>query len=437
MEMTGPRGDYRIFTQIVGVSQDVPAMSQGEWTIYIRAFDGIGRRSPPLIYTFTPIGLTAKPLPPLHFHASPQSGNLLTLQWTPTGEIDVDYYWIKFSKRTINEAWQLATTDIAQVSWKTVQVSTPFRAGTYMIKSIDSLGQTSVEWAEVEVIPQSNDDHTVLDNHEEPAWAGVKDHFTIVASDGELSLWPPYPDDLPPDPNIWPGPRGTIDNNIPTWMGTYYFATDLDLGVPTTVTMTAHVEASGRFQATPVNIDSWPTMAEIDPIAGAPSLAYAMISWVPLASARPLAASNSLYWDAYIEMQTSSDGVTFTDWVPLKSVVITAQAFRWRMIGLIYDHQTEIRVIEVSVIVDIPLRSVHGDEVELDATGHLTVTYAAPFHVTPTVQITVREDIPPGGDIVIIESDRDHFTVECRDHLGAVHAGGTIDYFVQGYGGHS
>jgi hypothetical protein len=81
---------------------------------------------------------------------------------------------------------------------------------------------------------------------------------------------------------------------------------------------------------------------------------------------------------------------------------------------------------------------VQGANVPLDATtGQLTVTYVAPFLVTPTVQLTARESVAPGGDILIATSDRDHFVVQGVDATGANHGGGAIDYFVQGYGGHS
>ena len=55
----------------------------------------------------------------------------------------------------------------------------------------------------------------------------------------------------------------------------------------------------------------------------------------------------------------------------------------------------------------------------------------------PTVQLTARQSVAPGGNIVLIDSDAAHFKVEHRDASGAPYAGGSIDYFVQGYGGHA
>jgi hypothetical protein len=73
----------------------------------------------------------------------------------------------------------------------------------------------------------------------------------------------------------------------------------------------------------------------------------------------------------------------------------------------------------------------------LDGTGHAIVVYPHGFAATPTVQLTARQGLSAGGNIVLIESDRDHFKVEHRNAAGAPTAGGSIDYFVQGYGGHA
>ena len=89
------------------------------------------------------------------------------------------------------------------------------------------------------------------------------------------------------------------------------------------------------------------------------------------------------------------------------------------------------------VLCEVPTRSERSQNVALDGTGHLTVTYAIGFLATPSVQLTARSGLAPGGNIVITASDRFHFTVEHRNAAGAAVAGGAIDFLVQGYGGYS
>jgi predicted phage tail protein len=432
IEMSGPRGEYLRFSSLVGVTQDVPAMSQGPWKVQIRAFDNIGRRSAIIEYDFTPIGLSALPLAPTALYITPQGGNLSTLIWTVTGEIDVAYYWVKWTPKLTDATWERATTSIARVDYNTTQINTPTLAGTFMVKTIDSLGQESAEWAEAILQPQQTETSIFFDEHQEPAWAGDLGPYWHHNLD-ELVLPPPSaPEPLPP--GIFASDRATVLNQSPTRVGIYSFDAGFDLGASTLVTMTGYLEGYGSFSHGDF-MATWVPLAAQAPLAQGDHVSIS--DWIPLAMAQPMALGSSTAWDGRIEAQVSMDGTTYGDWFPLKSTVITGQAFRWRMVGAVYDLQTSMRVVQAGVIIEVPLRNVQGSDVAMDGTGHLTVTYVAPFLVTPTVQLTARQSLAPGGNVVITESDRNHFKVENRDASGAPHAGGSIDYFVQGFGGHS
>jgi predicted phage tail protein len=432
LEMAGPAGDYRQFNLVTGVAQEVLAMRQGPWHIVLSAFDGIGRRAIPVALDFTPIGLTERPLPPSALYITPQGGNLTTLTWTPTGEIDVMFYWVKWTSNLVGATWERATTSIARVDRNTTQVNTPTRSGTFMVKSIDSLGQESVGWAEAILEAQQTERSIFLDRREEPAWAGNLNaiwHHNL----GEIWLPPPVAPEAVP-PGVFPGERGVALNKSPTRIGVYDFATGFDLGATTLVTMTGYVEGYGTRLGRTMNL--WTPLASATPLAMGTH--NSISNWVPLAIAQPLAMGSSQEWDAHIEAAVSQDGVVFDDYFPLKSTVITGRAFQWRMVGTLYDLLTTLRALKAGVLIEVPLRSIQGDDAPLDGTGHLSIVYVAPFLETPTVQLTARQSLAPGGNIVIVESDRDHFKVEHRSATGAVvTTPASIDYFVQGYGGHA
>jgi hypothetical protein len=408
-------------------------MRQGKWTATIRAFDNIGTRSGAVGYTFIPIGLSAPPQAPLGLYITPQGGNLSTLTVVPTAEIDVVYYWYVWSPLTDGTAtFDRATTSIARVDRNTLQVSTPTRAGTFMVKAIDSLGQPSLSWAEAILLKQQTETSVFFDENEDPLWAGVLGtnwHHNL----NELWLPPPSAPEAVPA-GLFPGERGLALNQTPTRAASYAFFNTFDLGVPTLVTMTGIVQGYGTMLG--VTMDKWQPLASATPLAQGAN--YSMSSWIPLARAQPLALGSSRNWDGHIECAVSQDGVTFAPWFPLKSTVITGRVFNWRLVGTLYDLQTTMACQHAEVIVEVPLRNVQGSGVALDpTTGHLSVVYAAPFLVTPTVQLTARDSVAPGGNIYLVVSDRDHFEVQGKDATGANHGGGAIDYFVQGYGGHA
>lgn len=411
LELSGPAGDYRRFNHVVGIGWDVPAMRQGTWIATLVGFDNLGRRTIPVAYTFTPTGLTARPLPPKALYLTPQ-GATTTLVWVPSGEIDVVSYWVKWSPRVDGTAnWVRATTTIAQVNRSTTQVTTPSRSGTYMVKTIDGLGQESEAWAEAILLAQITNGDGRLPLDEQPDWTGdLGAHWEI--HDPELRLAAPTePEAIPP--GVFPGDRAVSLNQTPTRLDVYGFANTFDASVLSAINMSAVIEGYG-------------TLGD-----------GTMSSWKPLASAKPLAVDGSNHWDAHIEVRASQDGATFGEWSPLNSAQITGTKFEWRVVGTIYDLATTLRLSRAEVRLEVPVRTVTGDDAPLDGTGHLTVTYAVPFLAKPSVTLTARESLAPGGNIVLTDSTVDHFTVEHRDATGAPFAGGAIDYLVQGYGGHA
>ena len=389
LEMTGPNADFRRFRNLNSMGQDVPLMRQGQWTATVTAFDNLGRASQPITLSFLPIGLTERPQTPKNIFLSP-NGNLVTVSWIPTGELDVLYFWLKWSPVTDGSAtWERATTSIARVGVNTTQINTPTRAGTYMVKTIDSLGQESVDAAFAILLPQITELVHVTDIEEQPLWLGDRGgvwHLNL----GELWLPPPdAPEPIPP--GIFPGDRGVALNQTPTRVGVYSFAAPLDLGIVcSNVSVVALVLAYGTYLGTVMA--KWVPLASpiADPIASGAN--NTMSAWVPLAEAQPLAMGSSAEWDGHIECRVAqADGVTFADWFPLKSTQITGRLFQFRLIGTLYDLLTTMRTIRAAVILQIPLRNIGGDDVPMDGTGHLVVTYAVPFLDTPTVQITARQ----------------------------------------------
>jgi hypothetical protein len=160
-----------------------------------------------------------------------------------------------------------------------------------------------------------------------------------------------------------------------------------------------------------------------------------MSTWLPLASAVPLAQGQSNNWDIAVEARGTLDGgTTWSDWRPVTRTTMTVEGAEFRITGLCYDLATAINIITCEVSVDVPDRIASGQDVAFDSGGHAMITYAPAFHAKPNVQLTVFSPGAFGASAVLLSSDKYGFTVEQRRDGGATVAGGAFNWQALGYG---
>jgi predicted phage tail protein len=407
VELKGPADDYRKYGQIVGTSVDVALMRSGIWEVMLTAVDNLGRRSIPLSGSFNTVGLTAKPTAPYALYGS-VNGSWLDLEWLPTDEIDVLYYWIQYSPKTDGTAvWAESTSVTTRVSRNTTRVTVPARIGTYFIKTIDSLGQESATAASVIIYRDVRPPHQIANLMEQPAWAGTKNLW--VKNGNYLELPPPaVPEVVPPD--IYPGTRGISVHGDPTRYSYYYFANSLDQGAVGNILAHAAVQAFGSYGDN------------------------SMSTWVPLAAAQPLAMGASNAWDVAIEIRGTQDGVNWGPWRPTTATSVDVRAIQVRLIGMLYDTQTTLRMSVAECRVDVPDRYLGANNVPFDGVGRATVVYSTGFYATPNIQFTGFATANQGTQIVIISSDKHGFTAEQRRDNGTPVGGGSFNWLAAGYG---
>jgi predicted phage tail protein len=437
LQAWGPAGEYDRRDNLGVTSFRMAPASYGVWNFAVTGVDNLGRYSPAATLSYLTIGLTRPPAAPAALFILPQ-GNMLHLNWPPTGELNLLCWWVKWSPLTDGSAtWESATTISARIDRNTVTLDTPLRAGTYLIKAVNALGIESVDAVDAICLIQQRFDNLVISFSEQPAWAGDL-HSIWHVSAGDLFLPPPgVVETIPID--VYPGQRvptpGSLNNGWPVRVGEYDFAYGvLDLGIPVAVTVLASFLADGNIDGT--MMVGWVPLAWADPLAK--GVSAGMAAWVPLAWASPLAINSSSQWDAHIEVAVSQDGSTWAPWFPVKQTTITGRSFKWRIIGSIYDFATTITVQKADITISIPNRTQIGDNVALNATtGALTVNFVPPFYVVPNVQLTARQGLSPGGNIVVTGVTRDYFTAQHLNSSGAATGGGYIDYVVTGYGSHA
>jgi predicted phage tail protein len=435
LQANGPGGDLRTYRHIIGVSYDVAPAHYGTWQLSVTAIDNLGRYSAAATITYLTIGLTKPPAAPSSLYLLPQ-GNVLHLTWPATGEINLLFWWLKWSPVTDGSAsWATATTIAARVDKSTLQFDTPLRAGTYLIKAVNALGIESTIPAVAICLIQQSFANVIFDEAEQPSWAGTRGKWRPNLSE----LWLPPPSAREATDSDYPGQRAPTPSSdgFPNRVAAYDFINALDIGLAGEVTMDAVVQAYGDLMSGDT-MSSWVPLSSATPLASGTGPSYRMSSWVPLAVAKPLAMGSSSAWDAHVEARVSQDGSAWGSWFPCKSTTITGQAFQWRLIGSIYDLATTLRATRAEVVVSVRTRTQEGNDVALDATtGALTVSFSPPFAVTPNVQFTARQGLAPGGNIVLVTATRDSFTAQHLDASGADVGGGSIDYVATGYGSHA
>ena len=196
-------------------------------------------------------------------------GGQALLRWDLPADLDVQYGgWIVFrhSPATSGVAWSDTTSIGRTVNGDQTHVYLPLKAGTYMGRVYDSLGNisasASITTKQASVLAFSPVDELV----EDPTFPGTHDDTEV--SGGALQLLSGDFDTVPDTDALldWDtGGLGTVD------AGTYAFSAGLDFGAVTNVRLTAHIAMSvvntlDLIDERTTPIDDWP---DIDGTEGA------------------------------------------------------------------------------------------------------------------------------------------------------------------------
>lgn len=131
-------------------------------------------------------GLKDPPADVTNFFAQ-VSGDMLTLSWTPVADLDLSYYYIRYSPVQSGATWANSIDYVKKVPRPAASVSVPAKAGTYLIKSYDktnisSEGYTSVVVAGGDITTYANNSSLT----DSPTFSGTKSNTSVTS--GELRL---------------------------------------------------------------------------------------------------------------------------------------------------------------------------------------------------------------------------------------------------------
>ena len=404
--------NYIIYAQGSGLNHRVlNVIDQNVYDVRVKAVSSIGVSSTYISAQRTIIGAIAPPSDVEDFSCN-IVGQEAHLSWNQIPDLDLAYYQLRFSEEIDGSAdWQNSVNLVSKVSRPATSISVPARAGTYLIKAVDKLGNfSSNATAIISNVTDVINHNAVASQSEQPDFLGTLTN-TVIADDS-IRL---------DSSELFDSGSGDFDDETTRFFdsgvsnadffatGNYEFADVIDIGAKHTARITASLTQSsdnpddlfdnrtGLFDTASSNFDG-----------DTPSNC-----------------------DAHLEIATSDDNVTYTAFQNFVIGNYTARYFKFRVFLTSRDLASTPVVSQVSVTIDMPDRIFSGNDITSGA-GTYTITFTNPFKsVNYAVGIT-GEDLATGDFFLVENKTISGFDLTFKNSGGTA-ISRTFDYIAKGF----
>jgi len=404
--------DFIIYAQGSGLNHRVlNVIDQSTYDVRVKAVNSLGVSSTYVSAQRTIIGAIEPPSDVEDF-ACNIVGQEAHLSWTQIPDLDLAYYNLRFSEETDGTAdWQNSVALVEKVSRPATSISVPARAGTYLLKAVDKLGNfSSNATAIVSNVTGISNFNAVATQSEHPSFSGTLTNTVITDDAIELD-----------SSELFDSASGNFDSETTRFFdsgvanadffasGNYLFADVIDIGAKHTARITASLtqtsdnpddlfdNRSGLFDSASSNFDG-------DTPANA---------------------------NAHIEVATSDDNSTYTAFQNFVIGDYTARYFKFRVVLISRDGASTPRVSAVTVTIDMPDRIFSGNDISSGA-GTKTVTFTNPFKsVNYAVGVTM-EDADTGDFFTVSNKTVNGFDVLFKNSSGT-NVSKTFDFIAKGF----
>jgi hypothetical protein len=404
--------DYIIYAQGSGLNHRVlNVIDQSVYDVRVKAVNSLGVSSTYVSAQRTIIGAIEPPSDVEDF-ACNIVGQEAHLSWTQIPDLDLAYYNLRFSEETDGTAdWQNSVALVEKVSRPATSISVPARAGTYLLKAVDKLGNfSSNATAIISNVTGISNFNAVATQSEHPAFAGTLTNAVVTDDAIELD-----------SSELFDSASGNFDTETTRFFdsgvanadfyasGNYLFADVIDIGAKHTARITASLtqtsdnpddlfdNRSGLFDSASSNFDG-------DTPANA---------------------------NAHIEVATSDDNSTYTAFQNFVIGDYTARYFKFRVVLISRDGASTPRVSAVTVTIDMPDRIFSGNDIS-SGVGTKTVTFTNPYKsVNYAVGITM-EDANTGDFFTVSNKTVNGFDVLFKNSSGT-NVSKTFDFIAKGF----
>ena len=115
------------------------------YTVRAKAINAFGVSSSFTSATHTVVGATETPADVTDLSVSLVGSNQMELSWTPVADLDISWYEIRFQSVTSGATWNESTPIAKVVRRKSNALTINAQVGSYCIKAVDKLGNSSAE----------------------------------------------------------------------------------------------------------------------------------------------------------------------------------------------------------------------------------------------------------------------------------------------------
>ena len=404
--------DFIIYAQGSGLNHRVlNVIDQSTYDVRVKAVNTLGVSSTYVSAQRTIVGAIEPPSDVTDFSCN-IVGQEAHLSWTQIPDLDLAFYQIRYATDTDGTAdWQNSVNLVSKVSRPATSISVPARAGTYLIKAFDKLGNASSNaTAIISNVTDVVNHNAVATQSEHPTFAGTLTNTVITDDAIELD-----------SSELFDAASGNFDDETTRFFdsgvanadfftsGNYLFADVIDIGAKHTVRITATLtqssdnpddlfdNRSGLFDSASSNFDG----------------------------------DTPANCDAHLEIATSDDNSTYTAFQNFVIGNYTARYLKFRVVLTSTDGASTPVVSEVTVTIDMPDRIFSGNDIESGA-GTKTVTFTNPYKsVNYAVGIT-GEDMATGDFFTVSNKTVNGFDVLFKNSSGT-NVSRTFDFIAKGF----
>jgi len=354
--------DFIIYAQGSGLNHRVlNVIDQQTYDVRVKAVSTAGISSTYVSAQRKIVGAIAPPSDITDFSCN-VSGQEAHLSWEAVTDLDLAFYNLRFSEETDGTAdWQNSVALVEKISRPATSISVPVRQGTYLIKAVDKLGNfSSNATAIISNVTSAINFNNIATQSEHPTFGGT---FTdTILIDGAIEL---------DSTELFDSASGNFDDDTDRFFdqgasnfdfvstGNYEFENVIDIGAKHTVRITASMTQTSDnpddlFDGRSGNFDDASSNFDGDTPANC---------------------------NAHLEIATSDDNVTFTDFRGFVIGEYEARYYKFRVVLISRDNASTPVVSQVSVTLDMQDRIFSGNDI-VSGTSTKSIAFDKPFKTT-------------------------------------------------------